>query len=299
MPRNHGLITLDNGLPAFRFGIMSVFDSLALPPFIFSTGKIVTSQVSSFWLPSEDFQAFDVHVGHTLRRLLHSLDVFQRKMATIGEYFTEGSTPDGINEQLYAAIAADSILHYLNILVDDLAKMIPPVIFDNERQRDRKDFFQLKKAIKKDINRPEYTTIRPLFLMLDDPLSWWSLGFQPDTGMRQRIVHFPDFVSIQGQQDKGESNVTSRAYVMNLLDMKSTIPFEKRLRDVLRGLCDWLDQLERPLWDRLSERARMTGKADFARPKEIYQVRLPVELPLKPRSLPTEDFLYLPSVQEP
>jgi hypothetical protein len=298
--RNHGLITLDNGLPAFRFGIMSVFGSLALPPFVFSSGKKVRSQVRSYWVPSEAFQALNLHVGNTLHRLLHSLDVFQRKMATIGEDFTEGCTnPDGVNEQLYAAIAADSILYYLNILVDDLARMIPSVIFDNKHQRDRKDFYDLKKDIKRKINRPEYAPIRPLFLMLDDPLSWWSLGFQPETGMRQRIVHFLDFVTIQGSQNEGESNVTSRAYLINFLDMKSTIPFEKRLRHGLRGLCDWLDQLEQPLWDRLSERARMMGKADFARPKQIYQVRLPVELPLKPRSLPTDNFLYLPSVQEP
>jgi hypothetical protein len=132
MPKNHGLTTDSRGIRYFRFGIKSTMRLLTQPPFVESAHRFITTQDATYALPSLAFEAFDFHLSHALTRLLHSLDLFQRGMANLAHYYSLTCDPRVLSEALNASIAADSILHYLNIVVDDIAKLTPFVMNTTE-----------------------------------------------------------------------------------------------------------------------------------------------------------------------
>jgi hypothetical protein len=291
MPKNHGLFQEADRPPAVRLGIKSVFDSLSRAPFVASSGRVLTTQIATYQLPPKEFEAFEFHFRHITTRLLHSLDVFQRKMATIGENFNESIDPFAHgNTSLEAGIAADSILHYLNIFIDDIAKLIPFVVSNTYPP----EIFQGFGDAKGELQQGKLlASLKPVFQKLNKSTSWWYLGFKKGKGMRQRIVHYPDLVTIQGEQRLGEQLASATAYLLSQNPKVVSPNFEDLLRTILAGMCEWLDELEVVLLQRLADRAKAMG-ASWSPPAQPAQFFVPMEKPRDWRDIPAKDFLYLP-----
>jgi len=232
---------------------------------------------------SERGTYFEFHFRHSMSRLLHALDRFQIAFQTVGKKIAAGlDDPRFLRWQSAepdAGIAADAILMYLNMVIDDLGRVIP-VIFE---QQPLPSFSRLKKRIEKDDRL--VPGLAPLFADLDAPRSWWSIAFEFGTGMRQQIVHYPSSIQFAGQGD-GQGRIRPVAYLWGP-DVRTDLQdFETELRALLHDWCEWLDRLDALLRPHI-------GDPPAPWP-DCPQIPVPVALSDKWRRIPSRDFLYLP-----
>lgn len=101
------------------------------------------------------------------------------------------------NHEIPAQVAVDSTAFYLNVFIDDIAKLIPYVM-DNSTEKPLDGFSQVKKLVEK----KQHPTILPLFDELSQPQSWWQRGFERGFGFRQRLTHYTDILILRPSADK-------------------------------------------------------------------------------------------------
>ncbi|MFL5245111.1 MAG: hypothetical protein ACJ8FY_23660 [Gemmataceae bacterium] len=295
MPLRHGLYRTDDkvqkkmsNVPHCLFGLKTVFEAVAFRP-PFKSRNLSTSYLGS---PEERSTGIARHFSIVLDRLLHSLDIIQRTIAKRQDNFDHEGTD--WTPWIQTEIAADSVLTYLGILVDDIGKLVP-LVFDNERLNNKGEpildsFSKLKDEV---INQSFFTPLLTLFQELDRAQSWWKLGIERRQGIRQRLVHYSDLVNFQVEKADQEKNWRVKGYLVEASNGVAKVDFLEALRRVLHGLFDWLDRLEQALTNQLISRSQAENVA-WSPSKECPLVWLPIEKPFKEKKIPDSNFLYLP-----
>ena len=191
-------------------------------------------------------------------------------------------------------MAADSVLHYLNLFIDDLASIVAIVFANRGTLAEEPDGFSaLKKVLEehKDNKVAALDSLRELFVDLDQQRSWWKLGFARGAGTRQRLTHYTDMVFFEGSAKPGCSRMSGDIILSTVGGPVSVPEFGSHLKELLFKLCEWLEQLELLLIGELSTRLASNGVTWDPMSEPCPSIALP------PRTV-TEQFsshyLYLP-----
>jgi hypothetical protein len=99
------------------------------------------------------------------------------------------------------------------MFVDDVAKAIP-FVFDETCDQLADGFSEVKAKV----GKGEYHALEPLFDALSEPDSWWMLALQRGQGVRQRITHYPDLMSVQASRSEHDFAWSPGMYLFNHLD---------------------------------------------------------------------------------
>lgn len=320
MPSRHGKIVCGQSSLEFRCEIRGVFNRLvgALTHDIFheTMDQSVLTPRTPFMLHTF---ALREHFNHMTRRLLHSLDALQVGLRILSRLWdSENSDATIRNPGLYTSrlrldteIAGDSALHYIAAVLDDVARLLPfadpgcyKLAWFQYSNRARCDSFTAAMRLTK-ANGP-LNSFREVFDGLEAEGSWWSVAFKYAVGSRQRIVHYTDWTAVGPESlpvDAGRTDAegwgpidgapSARLYVTRPGE-DSAIDFCDHLRQVLLGLCEWLDLVERRLQS-VWIPGELEGRAPWlTEPAPLYGLPIAEDgLPSR-KLLPTEDF-YLPT----
>ncbi len=293
MPSRHGAIVQSKDGPQCRLGIRQVFD-----PWI--DAKLLNLQGYNIRHPKAQPLHIEFHFRRVVTRLLCSLGRFYQCARGYDRFLEAGGLagPDPIlafEIPEEGGIAADSVFHYLTLFIDDLARMIPFVLIENEdERREPLGFTQLKNWV---INGqlPASQTVRDLFAALGQEDSWWSLGFGWGEGMRQRLTHYTDLVYFSASTKAGDTKMTSDISLITIGGPPRGVDFETALQNLLTSLCEWLDQLDQELLSHLTERLAGQGVhwEPFNDPVPVFKLPQPGEA-----RLDASHYLYLPLCSE-
>ncbi len=266
-------------------GIFSVLEELRASPL-----RQIYPQAGTAPSP---IQQTELHSRHVSDSLLHSLDVFQSRLDELKKWYNAkgfaGPRPFlGTLLQLEAGIAASSIFHFLNLFLDDVARIVLLVL----RLRPHISFGNLLNKVGEG-KIPTPRGLKQVFDELRDQNSWWNVGFKSGEGIRQRLVHYTDMVTITASRRPGSTRFRTTAY-LHAMDRKvPTRNLEAEISRILLGLCEWLDRVEEALKDMLADEARRKHIQWNPR-QDPSRLRIPVGLTNKWRIIPKKHFLYLP-----
>ena len=303
MPKRHGIYQTPQQPPVFRYGVVRLFESLRA--FVATgkfTGKDGPAEIKRPELPQ--VAQLRSHFIETTSRLLHSLDELQQAAGELRQCW-EGlqyaqSLSAGRAAGMRAAVAAEGAIHYLNVFLDDIARLVPFLLecdlgvyaWDSPKESKRIDSFS-RAVAKRD--EPPFAPVKELFAALDKEGSWWKRGFGRGVGLRQRVVHYPDLLSFQGAGTAGSFEV--QAYLISPFIKQGAVDFIGGLREVLHGMCEWLDEAEAMLVEQAQQRAR-AGGTEWSPPASVPSLLLPVAPRTLNVALPPVDYLYLPMCEE-
>lgn len=269
-------------------GIFSVLEELRASPL-----RQIYPQAGTAPSP---IQQTELHSRHVSDSLLHSLDVFQSRLDELKKWYNAkgfaGPRPFlGTLLQLEAGIAASSIFHFLNLFLDDVARIVLLVL----RLRPHISFGKLvNKVGKGKIRTPR--GLKHVFDELRDQNSWWNVGFKFGEGIRQRLVHYTDMVTITASRRPERTRFRTTTFLYAMDRSVPTRDLEAEISRILLGLCEWLDRVEGALKDMLADEARKKGIQWNPR-KDCPRFRIPVEITTKWRKIPDKNFLYLPKCE--
>ncbi len=293
MPKRHGSFRPEEKSPIFfLFGITSILAELRA-----STLRTIYPQPHRKG-PSA-IQETEFHLQYVARSLVHSLDVFQRRLGELTRWYnTRGfSAPKTFLctfFQLEASIAASSIFHFLSLLTDDVAKTILLAlgVTPTPDNVDDISFGALVRKVERGrIGLP--LGLRRVFSELNDQNSWWNLGFEYGKGIRQRLVHYTDVIQITASRESTAKRFRTTVFLHAVSGRVPVRNFEAEIAKILRSLCDWLDKVERALNDELTKRACAEG-IQWSPRRDCPRIPIPVEVTTKWRVIPRVNFLYLP-----
>lgn len=256
MPVNHGLYRklpesrvkgqriLSDAAPVFRYGIRTVFDAMTRGNFLAGIDHRRRSG------------QLEYHFSRTCERFVFSLqhlNVLMQEMSRL-HGLRDGMPPTGLLELGFqAGTHADHVLSYLGTIIDDLAigVTLATGYFGPNANKPIDSMGKLKDQR----SRTELAPVAQLLAELDKPTSWWELGFKTKAGGRQLIVHNQHLVEFQAVGQKGGPFKAS-AHIISVWS-NPTVPFTNffaLLRDILEGLCNWLDRLQDALMTHLRPR---------------------------------------------
>ena len=159
-----------------------------------------------------------------------------------------------------AGIAADSVLHYLNLCIDDLARIVHFVVTDGAAPQAEPDRFSVLVGMFEQNRLPGVTDqLERLFTGLRQDTSWWAVGFRHGVGMRQRLTHYTDLLVFSGRTKPGDAVMTADVALAAIGERNVVPEFGLALRQLLAGLCEWLDALTLELLAILSQRLAAKG----------------------------------------
>lgn len=247
MAKRHGIKIDDKGDILFLLGILSVFDP-------WTEGKILWEQGIELRHPEKRPLSIKFHLRRVAKRLIISLTKLFFLMQDYKKNL-QGTGPEvghyvdywEVQEEI--GIAADSIFHYLNLLVDDIAKIIPFIALE---QGVPEDFFDSSHGSIFNFVNSKFKTeevfrnnaeLSTLFSRLNSTeISWWSLAFKKESGLRQRLVHYTDLLMLHIDID----NNTRKPRIIHSEVGKAVRDqdVERALRELFDSLCEWLDVLE-------------------------------------------------------
>jgi hypothetical protein len=256
MPIRHGTIVRSGDQPRCQFGIWRVFAPWVDPNLLVLQGHDD--------IPITRPLKIEFHFRYVVRRLLRSLGRLYRDLRKYDRFIEDGALFSqhpylAIEIPEEAGIAADSIFHYLNLVIDDLARVIP-FVFAKEGSipKEPDGFAGLKKMLAMgNLSVPQ--TLIQLFSELDHEPSWWYLGFKPGVGMRQRLTHYIDLIIFQFSTKPGDSKMTADVHLSSVGGPIHIKDFEQGLENLFTDLCEWLDRLEHELLDYLSKMLARKG----------------------------------------
>lgn len=206
----------------------------------------------------------EFHFRRVVHRLIRSLGRLYRHFREWDRFIKEGGLASGHPELVFeipeeAGIAADSVFHYLNLFIDDLARVIPFVFAEEGLTLKEPDGFSALKRMIVNGKLPVSQNLRGLFESLDEKDSWWSLGFSRGIGIRQRLVHYTDLIYFSGRSKEGDTNMSAVVSLITVGGPRHLEDFEKVLKKLLREFCEWLDQVDYELLTFLSNKLGRKG----------------------------------------
>ena len=289
MPRRHG-IRRDGTQPIGLFGVWDLFEVLARPPFM-------TTPLGTPHEPT--ILAF--HFRQALKLLFYSLDQLQQKCTDFDRFLEDGAlagpNPGAIFDlQTEVNAFAQSVLTNLNIVLDDIARIIPFVLFvqPTKSQKANNGFLQFKKyRLAECPDTSIIPQLKTLFSELDRGPNWFKTSIEYGIGMRQRLNHYTDLIILSGSTPAGESKMQPRFELASVGTPESMFDFPVELKNVLHSLCHWLDKLDALLTQHLSARAKAES-LDWKPRNECPGYSLPIVGSAMNRTLPEVDYLYIP-----
>ncbi len=256
MLKRHG-VQIDSPTEArWNLGVWKVFDPWVNPSLQLLQGQTVPNATRPV--------AIEFHFRRVVIRLVRSLALLDRCCRDWDQFLEAGGIAGNQPEQVFTipeegGIAADSVFHYLNLFVDDLARVIPHVLaFGESKTPEPESFSNLKSQLKKGTLKAS-ASLRELFVELDLDDSWWNAGFGRGKGIRQRLTHYTHMVLFEGSAKCGNSQMTGDITLISIGGGVQLPDFEGSLRGFLRKLCDWLDQLDVVLLGHLCEKLAAKG----------------------------------------
>lgn len=294
MPNRHGAVVRSKDSPQCRLGIWKVFDPWVDPHLLILQGHKIRH-------PQDRPQLIEHHFRRVVIRLVRTLGRLYQRAREYDQFLEAGALagprPDlafEIPEE--AGIVADSVFHYLNLFVDDLARIIPFVLTAEGGEPEEPDGFSTLKRWMSKGKLPASQAVSDLFAVLDQDDSWWSLGFKPRVGMRQRLTHYTDLVYFAGSTKVGDTSMTSDISLITIGGPVRVVDFESALQNLFTNLFEWLDQLDQALLAHLSERLAGKGIPWDPFDEPIPDVRLPEPDDAR---FNASHYLYLPVCSQP
>jgi hypothetical protein len=293
MSRRHGALVTNVNHPQCRLGIWKVFDPW-VDPRLQALQDHTTPTITRPLTIEFHFRRVVHRLVRSLGRLYQRAREWDRFLEAEGLASTHPELAFEIPEE--AGIAADSVFHYLNLFIDDLARVIPFVLAGHGVQpQEPNGFTALKNMVVKG-KLPASQTLINLFSELDRNTSWWSLGFKRGVGMRQRLTHYTDLVIFHGKTKPGDIKMSGDVFLTTVGGPVHTSDFENGLEKLFTDFCGWLDRLEQELLTHLSARLTSQGVSWNPFGEPIPAVTLPE---LSDTGLVTSHYLYLPVCSQP
>ncbi len=251
--KRHGqIIKIDKSIE-IRFGIRDVFSNRSLIDL--QTNKSPFGKVSQY---SDHFEKI------LNERIFYSLVCFEQSCDLFSKTFTinpQGKINFNKDAHLYyralCCISLESFYSYWNILIDDIAKLIP-FFFEAIERPNETDDFSFSKLITL-IRKGEFGDLKTLFSEVENPESWWVLNFKRGTGIRQRIIHFPNKISIDGNPGLNGLKASPSIWDFSEDGIKITENLDQMIFETLKKFLIWLDKLEEILRDRNRDIAQRHG----------------------------------------
>ncbi|MEW6387603.1 MAG: hypothetical protein AB1491_08845 [Thermodesulfobacteriota bacterium] len=284
---------IESGIrPQFRVGIWRVFYPWIDPDLLLLQGYVEPTITR----PS----IIEFHFRRVVRRLVSSLGRLYQSVREWDRFLEEGGLTSArpylafdIPEE--AGIAADSVFHYLNLFIDDLARIIPFVLTEEVNPKESDGFSAIKNILIKG-NLAASQTLIKLFAELNREASWWSRGFRRGVGMRQRLTHYTDLVIFEGSTKPGDAKMSADVSLATIGGPVRVADFEEALKMLLSDLCEWLDLLDNELLNCLSKQLKKKGVSwnPFDEPSPVVVLPEPDEA-----MLDASHYLYLPMCAQP
>lgn len=272
MKRRHEVICEAGKLPAWKVGIWQVFDPWTDPHLQVLQGH----NVPTFSRPAQ----IEFHFRRVVRRLVLSLSRLSRQICE-WECFLKAGALASDNPGLAfdipeeGGMAADSVFFYLNIFLDDVARVIPFVLAEDESSVVEPDGFGELRQMVNDgrlITQPEF---KSLFEELSDEHSWWSKGFKRGVGIRQRLTHYTDIVYFSGSTKLDDQVMTGNISFGGIGGPVHTSDFELEMQVMFRNLCEWLERLDQQLMQRQTAKLVPKGIVCDPTPNKCPAIDLP------------------------
>ena len=294
MPKRHGALVRNKKGPQYILGIWQVFHPWVNPGLLNLQGHNIRH-------PQDRPHIIEYHFRRVVIRLVRSLGCLHQHAREYDRFLEAGGLAGPHPEMAFdipeeAGIAADSVFHYLTLFIDDLARIIPYVLTEEGGEPNEPDGFTQLKNHWINEQRPASQPVKDLFEMLDQPDSWWSLGFKRRVGMRQRLTHYTDLVYFSSSTKAGDTMMTSDISLISIGGTASVANFENVLQNLLTNLCEWLDKLDQRLLAHLSERLKRKGIPWNPLSEAIPAVWLPEPDDAR---LDASHYLYLPVCSRP
>lgn len=286
--KRHGVLFNPASQPVWRLGIWQIFDPwvnthlLALQSY---TAPRITRPVT-----------IEFHFCRVVQRLVRSLARLDQQVREWDHFLEAGGLASAHPELAFdipeeGGIAADSVFNYINLFIDDLARVIPYVLaYDGTEATEPDGFGELKKNLS-DGKVQAPASLQELFAELDRDDSWWVHGFKRNAGIRQRLTHYTDVVYFHGSAKHGDSGMTGDVSLVSVGGPVHVPEFERGLQEFFGKLCEWLDRLDLLLLRHLSEKLAAKGISWDPFSDECPAVVLPAQKVIR---LNASHYLYLP-----
>ena len=288
MINRHSVQLYGTSQPQWRLGIWQFFDPWVNPHLQMLQGNIVPKITRPL--------AIEFHFRRVVQRLIISLARLDQQVREWNHFIEAGGLTSAHPELVFSipeegGIAADSVFHYLNLFIDDLARVIPFILVNDVTEAKEPDGFGMLKRMLAEGEIQAPAALLELFAELDCDDSWWSHGFKRGAGTRQRLTHYTDMVYFHGSTKPGDSKMTGDVSLIRVGGPLHASEFEHGLQRLFGKLCEWLDQLDILLLRHLSENLAEKGVT-----WEPYSGQCPVyPLPTQEAiQLNTSHYLYLP-----
>ena len=288
MAKRHGVILQVPGSPRWNLGVWQVFDPWVNPHLQVLQGYNVPKITRPVTI--------EFHFRRVVQRLVRSLTRLDQRVREWDHFLESGGLTSAHPELAFdipeeGGIAADNVFHYLNLFIDDLARVVPLILKnDGTRTKEPDGFSTLMKMLKNGkVQAP--APLRELFSELDGGDSWWTQGFKGGTGIRQRLTHYTDMVYFHGSTKSGDSRMTGDVSLISVGGLVHVSEFERGLQELFDKLCRWLERLDLLLLRHLSEKLATKGVSWDPLSSECPSVAL---APQKGVQVNAAYYLYLP-----
>ncbi len=288
MVKRHGVLLSATSQPRWRLGVWQIFDPWVDPHLQRLQGCTVPKVTRPLTI--------EFHFRRVVLRLVRSLARLYQRVREWDHFLEAGGLVSARPELAFeipeeGGMAADSVLHYLNLFIDDLARVFPYILADDgTKVKDLDGFGTLKVMLKKG-DVPASQSLRELFNELDHDDSWWSHGFKHGAGIRQRLTHYTDVVYFRGSTKPGAHRMTGDVSLISVGGPVHLPDFESALQELFGKLCEWLERLDQLLLRHLSEKLSAKGVSWDPNTGECPAVALPREEGVR---LDASHYLYLP-----
>lgn len=286
--KRHGVLFIAASQPRWRLGIWQIFDPWVNPHLQLLQGYTVPKITRPVTI--------EFHFRRVVQRLVRSLAQLDQRVREWDHFLEAGGLASAHPELAFnipeeAGIAADNVFHYLNLFIDDLARVVPLILaYDGTRAKEPDGFSTLKKMLKNGkVQAP--APLRELFTELDSGDSWWTHGFKGGAGIRQRLTHYTDMVYFHGSTKPGDSKMTGDVSLISVGGPVHVPEFECGLQELLGKLCEWLERLDLLLLRDLSGKLAVKGVSWDPFSSECPAVALPHQEEVR---LDASHYLYLP-----
>ena len=291
MATRHGFQLSATSQPRWMLGIWKIFDPWVDPQLLLLQGHTVPMVTRPLTI--------EFHFRSIVRRLVRSLARLHLGVRE-WDHFLDAGGLTGVHPELVfeipeeCGISADSVFHYLNLFIDDLARVVPFILAaDGTAAKEPEGFSDLKtKLISGEIQAS--SSLIELFEELNCDESWWFHGFKRGAGIRQRLTHYTDMVYFQGKTKSGDLRMTGNVSIISVGGPVHVQDFEGALQELFGRFCEWLERLDQLLLRHLSEKLAEKGVPWNPFIGNCPSVALPSQEEIR---LGMPHYLYLPCVQ--
>lgn len=250
-----------------------------------------------------NLQGLRLHAVEVLGRLIYVLDHLERSIEKLERSYNNDAQKlfSVFFLQRRGGIYADSVLHYLNALVDAIGRTVLLSLGQlNIRGSGAGTQFSMAKRAIKDLDSAGQLadSLRDCFSSLDDKNSWWDILFSRRVGLRQRIVHYPDTLKFQGYKNLDDELFRVETLLSTFFDKPTHSNFIGALKAGLEDMFAWLDKLDSSLLPFFYERTGADPPSSHDQKQWCIPLYSLIELSGERRVINGNARLYLPVCED-